>query len=338
MEKQSKNVALALSSGGPRGFAYIGAIEELLSRGYHIHSVSGCSVGSLVGGIYAAGGLEDFKTWLYSLDNFKVMSLMDISISKSYLVKGQKVIDAIKEVVPDVMIEDMPIPYAAVAADLYTGEQVVFREGKLFDAIRASISIPSMFKPVKYGHRTLVDGGIVNTLPLDLVKREPGDILVGFDVNDVDSESINKYLVGMESFLSDKQTQVQGTLDVMNTTLKDSSMPLIEKVKFLGQMGGFVARNYTSKSQTEQELKSLAAAHNIPDEPEDNYYSILSRCFSITNHVIAKMNAAMCPADILVKMPFDAYQNISDYGRAPQIAQHGRELMAEALDKYESLQ
>lgn len=182
-----KKVALALASGGPRGFAYIGAIEELEARGYEISSVAGTSAGALVGGIYAAGGLEQFKQWLYSLDPLKIVALMDIGLSKNYLVKGERVIRAIKERVPDVNIEDLPIPFTAVATDLFTGEEVAFREGPLFQAIRASISIPSMFKPVKWKGRTLVDGGMVNTFPLNHVTRTPGDILVGFNVNQIDA-------------------------------------------------------------------------------------------------------------------------------------------------------
>ena len=114
----SKNVALALSSGGPRGFAYIGGIEELLARGYKISAISGTSAGALVGGIYAAGGLETFKEWLLGLDPVKIMRLMDFSISKNYLVKGEKVIAAIKQRVPEANIEDLPIPFTAVATDL----------------------------------------------------------------------------------------------------------------------------------------------------------------------------------------------------------------------------
>ena len=170
-----KDVALVLSSGGPRGWAYIGAIEELTRRGYDITSIAGTSIGSLVGGIYAAGKLEDVKEWLFTLDAWKVFDLMDLSLSMNHLVKGDKVIGALKEIVPDVNIEDLRIPYRAVAADLYTGEEVVFDQGPLFDAIRASISIPSLFRPVKYGYRTLVDGGIVNTMPIDKVVRKEND-------------------------------------------------------------------------------------------------------------------------------------------------------------------
>jgi predicted acylesterase/phospholipase RssA len=193
----NKKVALALASGGPRGFAYIGAIEELLDRGYEISSVAGVSAGSLVGGIYAAGGLQAFKEWLFGLDPVKVVALMDFSVSKNYLVKGEKVISAIKELVPDVNIEDLPIPFTAVATDLYTGEEVIFREGPLFDAIRASISIPSMFKPAQIGGRTLVDGGMVNTFPLNRVERTPGDILVGFNVNQIDAARLGLQVDGL---------------------------------------------------------------------------------------------------------------------------------------------
>ena len=110
-----KDVALVLSSGGPRGWAYIGAIEELVSRGYSITSVAGTSIGSLIGGIYAAGKLEEVKEWLFSLDAWKVFTLMDISISKNHLVKGDKVIGALKEIVPDVNIEDLDITKETVA-------------------------------------------------------------------------------------------------------------------------------------------------------------------------------------------------------------------------------
>ena len=195
MEQNKKNVALVLSSGGPRGFAYIGAIEALEEHGYTITSIAGTSIGSLVGGIYAAGKLAEFKEWLYSLNAWEVFSLMDLSIGKNHFVKGEKVIEAIMQIVPNVNIEDLLIPYRAVATDLYTGREVVFDHGPLFRAIRASISIPSLFRPVKYGLTTLIDGAIVNCLPLNRVERTEDDLLVAFDVNDVDEEEINLILL-----------------------------------------------------------------------------------------------------------------------------------------------
>ena len=147
---------------------------------------------ALVGGIYAAGKLAEVKEWLFDLDAWKVLSLMDISLSLSHLVKGDKVMEALKEIVPDTDIEGLGIPYRAVATDFYTGEEVVFEKGNLFQAIRASISIPSLFRPAKVDGRTLIDGGITNVIPLNRVVRTPGDILVAFDVNAIDVDKVRK--------------------------------------------------------------------------------------------------------------------------------------------------
>ena len=304
MKTNGKKVALALASGGPRGFAYIGAIEELQKRGYTITSIAGTSAGSLVGGIYAAGGMQAFKEWLFGLDPVKVVALMDFSISKNYLVKGEKVINAIKERVPDINIEDLPIPFAAVATDLYTGEEVVFREGPLFDAIRASISIPSMFKPAEWKGRTLVDGGMVNTLPLNRVQRTPGDILIGFNVNQIDA------------------AEIQGFLDSRAALIESrSEMSLIQRIQ---------------SNLQEFRLVSDGREEHLPVDASDNYFSILQRSFGIMNCSIARIGIELTPPDILVSLPFDSYHGVYGYSHAPEIVEKGRELMAEALDKYEN--
>ena len=326
----TKDVALVLSSGGPRGWAYIGAIEELISRGYNITSVAGTSIGSLVGGIFAAGKLEEVKEWLFTLDAWKVFSLMDLSISKNHLMKGDKVIGALKEIVPEVNIEDLKIPYRAVAADLYTGEEVIFDRGPLFDAVRASISIPSLFRPVKYGFRTLVDGGIVNTMPIDRAVRHEGDILVAFDVNDIDVESIRNSLVEEAREEEDRQEQEKEleleTQTIIRAVRHNDSLTLMEKLRLAGRHGQKVLAHKFNEEEPEPEL-----------DFEANYYSILSRTFSIMNHVISKTAARMHNPDILVKMPFDAYDNIGDYARAREISERGRELMREALNRYEGI-
>ena len=325
---KTKDVTLVLSSGGPRGWAYIGAIEELERRGYNITSVAGTSIGSLIGGIYAAGKLAEVKQWLFTLDAWKVFSLMDLSISKNHLVKGDKVIGALKEIVPDINIEDLRIPYRAVAADLYTGEEVVFDRGPLFDAIRASISIPSLFRPVKYGFRTLVDGGVVNTMPISRAVRHEGDILVAFDVNDVDVDAIRKSLID-DARQEEEYRQAEKDLDaetrsVFNSVRNNTSLSLIDKLKLVGAQGQKIIEHHMHNDDPEPELLF-----------EDNYYSILSRTFSLMNHALAKDAAERYRPDILIKMPFDAYGEIGDYARAEEISEAGRELTAKALDRYE---
>lgn len=178
-----RRVALVLAGGGARGVAHIGAIEELESQGYEITAVAGTSMGALVGGMYASGHLDPFREWMCALDRYKVFSLVDFSFSSEGLVKGNRVIQAMKELVPDVKIEQMPTPFAAVAADLLTGREVVIERGGLYDAIRASISIPSVFRPVRRNGMVLIDGGTVNPLPLNRVRREEGDLLVAVDVS-----------------------------------------------------------------------------------------------------------------------------------------------------------
>jgi NTE family protein len=178
-----KDIALVLSSGGARGLAHIGAIEALEEHGYHISSIAGCSMGALIGGVYAAGKLKEYREWMKTIDRKKMLELTDFSFSINHLVKGDRIIEAIMAFVPDMAIEDLPIPYCAVATDWQNGEEVVFREGSLFDAIRASISLPLYYEPVRRDGRILIDGGVINPIPLNRVERHAGDLLVGVDVS-----------------------------------------------------------------------------------------------------------------------------------------------------------
>lgn len=179
----SKNVALVLSSGGARGVAHIGVIEELVKSGYTVTSVAGASMGALVGGMYAKGTLPAFTEWLLGFTKMDVLKFMDLTIGHGGLVKGEKILKALEEYIGDTKIEDLPIPYSCVAADLNGHKEVVFNKGSLLDAIRASISIPTVFLPVSMGNMLLVDGGVLNPLPLDLIHREAGDILIAVNVN-----------------------------------------------------------------------------------------------------------------------------------------------------------
>ena len=181
-----KDVALVLSSGGARGLAHIGAIEELEAQGYRITSLAGCSMGALIGGVYAVGKLKEFREWMKTIDRKKMLKLTDFSLGLNHIVKGTRIIEAIMEFVPDMPIESLPIPYCAVATDWKAGREVVFRKGSLFEAIRASISLPAFYEPVQRDGMILIDGGVTNPIPLNRVKRHDGDILVGVDVSGED--------------------------------------------------------------------------------------------------------------------------------------------------------
>jgi NTE family protein len=178
-----QKVSLVLSGGGARGIAHIGVIEEIEKQGFEIFSISGTSMGALVGGAYALGKMEELKQWLFTLDKMKIFNLADFTFSKQGLIKGDKIFNKLKEFITDANIEDLKIYYAAIAADIINKKEVVFTKGSIYDAIRASIAIPTVLTPVKTENGLLVDGGVINNLPMSHAKRIPNDILIAVNVN-----------------------------------------------------------------------------------------------------------------------------------------------------------
>jgi NTE family protein len=182
MNANAKTVSLVLGSGGARGYAHIGAIEELRAQGFDICSVAGASMGALIGGIYAAGKLDDYRDWARTLQKFDVLRLLDWTF-RGGLIKGDRIIGRLRELIGDVMIENLPIPYTAVAVDILAQREVWFTHGPLFDAIRASIAIPTVFRPHHYEGRVLVDGGLLNPVPITPTLRDLTDCTIAVDLN-----------------------------------------------------------------------------------------------------------------------------------------------------------
>ena len=178
-----KNVSLVISCGGAKGLVGIGVIEELERRGYNIKSVAGTSIGSVILGIYASGKLNEYKEWMLKQGRIDILRLMDFTLNKQGIIKGKKVFEEMKPFFKDSLIEDLPIPYSAVAADINSFNEIVFEKGSLHHAIRCSISVPSLITPVISKNKVLVDGGLVNPLPLSRVKRNKNDILVAVNLN-----------------------------------------------------------------------------------------------------------------------------------------------------------
>ena len=218
-KQERKDVALVLSTGGARGLAHIGAIDELLERGYNIRSVAGTSMGALVGGMYAAGRLEDFREWMLTVDRKRILSLLDFSIGQNHIVKGDRIIEAMKSVVPDVRIEDLEIPYCAIATDAVSGTEVVFTHGSLYEAIRASISLPLFFSPVRLDDKILIDGGLINPLPLNRVKRQKGDLLVAVNVSGHDYRG----QVELRKMIREQQNEKSRFMSLINKFLPDDA-------------------------------------------------------------------------------------------------------------------
>lgn len=304
----NKNVALVLGSGGARGLAHIGAIEALEKRGYNITSVSGCSMGSIIAGMYCAGKLQEAKQWFLSIDRQRIFQLTDFSITGNSLVKGNKIIKALQEIVPECRIESLPVPLTLVASDLLTTDEVVFRTGSLFEAIRASISLPLFFQPVQWQGRLLVDGGILNPLPLRQIYRSGNDLLVAVNISGKDGLSIQHQssdLVKIAQSLQEKRL---------------SNMP-----KAIRQLG----ENVTQKLTAYERAKRLSLQGTV------NYVTMLDRMSDMQIQQNTLLALQLTPPDILATMPQYMF-NTFDFDKAETIINEGHRLMTAALDEYES--
>lgn len=162
----AKTISLVLGSGGARGLVHVGIIHWLIEHGYQIKSISGCSIGALIGGVYAAGKLDEFEEWVTSIDQSDMAMMLDFSWQSSGIFKGDKIIDTLRGLIGEISIEDLPIPYTAVAANVADEKEVWLQSGSLFDAIRASISLPLFFTPHVINGVALIDGGVLNPVPI----------------------------------------------------------------------------------------------------------------------------------------------------------------------------
>lgn len=305
----SKNVALVLGSGGARGLAHIGAIEALEERGYTITSIAGCSMGSIIAGMYAAGQLKEAKEWFLSVDKQLILRMMDINLlSGNSIVKGQRIIQELEKVVPDRPIEQLNIPCTIVASDMISTEEVVFRSGSLFEAVRASISIPLFFKPVQIGGRLLIDGGILNPLPLHAVNRTNGDILVAADISGKDAMPVSTEYEPID---------VEGKL--AEITAKGIPVPKSweNQLRRLGKRVDAIR---------EQRAKDLGRYVS--------FVSLLDRMSDMQIQQNTMLALRLTPPDVHAVMRQYAY-NTFDFDKAEEIIADGKRLMNEALDKYE---
>jgi Predicted esterase of the alpha-beta hydrolase superfamily len=223
-----QKVSLVLSGGGARGIAHIGVIEELEKLDFKIVSITGTSMGALVGGIYALGHLNEFKKWLYTLDKLKVFKLVDFTFSSQGLVKGDRVFNELKKFISDKKIEDLNIFYAAVAVDLLNKKEVVFKKGSIYEAIRASIAIPTVFTPVNMENTLLVDGGVLNNIPVNHAKRFPGDKLIAVNVNAdiplIKPTLLKKETETIQSIYRKKIKDFQNQLQKHNSSIKNENL------------------------------------------------------------------------------------------------------------------
>jgi len=236
--KEKKNVALVLSSGGSRGLAHIGVIKVLEERGFNVSAISGSSIGAVIGGLYAMNQLDNYVDWVSGLNMKSVWGLLDFTFNKQGIIRGDRVFDKMKTIIPDQNIENMKIPFAAIATDLLNEKDIVFTSGSFYDAVRASISIPAMLTPVKHHDSWLVDGGVLNPIPMEHVQRQIDDLLVVVSLHGQSSgqsiktneEEEKSYFNKMFKALSMQQKLPTGTNIGYYDLLNFTSTAMINKI------------------------------------------------------------------------------------------------------------
>lgn len=224
--KTKQTVSLVLGSGGARGLAHIGVIKWLEENNYEIKSIAGCSIGSLIGGVYAAGKLDQLEHWMRSITKLNIATLLDISWGHGGLFKGDKIINTLIDLLEDIQIEDLPLPFTAVAADIITEKEVWINSGSLFEAIRASVSLPLFFTPVKRNDALLIDGGVLNPVPIAPTFNDTTDFTIAVNLGGAllpektiientlkENTSTNRFQQGIKRFIDsfDKADKPQTT-------------------------------------------------------------------------------------------------------------------------------
>jgi len=296
----SRNVALVLSSGGARGIAHIGVIEELTKAGYTITSVAGTSMGSVVGGMLAKGSLPAFTEWLLSFTKMDVIKLMDITTGHGGLIKGEKVMKTLADLIGDINIEELSIPYSCVAADLISHKEVVFTHGSLLQAIRASSSIPTVLLPVSVDGQLLVDGGILNPLPIDLVHRSLNDILVVVNVNaniPPQSKPFKKTNTDQENYYN---------------KLKES----------LNEKWSEVIDHYVEKHRKNAKAKPV------------KMFDVISETINLVHNKLANLSIEKYKPEVVVNISFKS-ASVFDFYKSEDLIEMGRMACKQALAEYQ---
>jgi len=283
-DNTNKTVSLVLGSGGARGYAHIGVIEVLEKKGYKIKSIAGSSIGALIGGLYAVGKLDEYKQWILTLNYYDIYKLLNLSSISGGVIDAEKVFDKIKMLIGDVNIEDLPIKYKAIATNLNTQTAVVFEKGKLIDAIRASIAIPTIFTPVYKDNMILVDGGILNPLPINVVSKDDTDLKIAVNL---DANIKNDYIIEIPlEQLTREEVLVN---DFNNLVNKAESLIPKELLAIVNKYQSKKTKKVTINEDTKQDIFFILG------RTVDTAQSVLSK-YSIQNH----------KADIIIQIPRDS--------------------------------
>ena len=328
----NKKVALVLGSGGARGYAHIGVIEALEARGYEIGCIAGCSMGAVVGGIYAAGKLDEYREWTESLDYLDVLRLLDVSFRLG-AIRGEKVFGKIHEIVGEIDIEQLAIPYTAVATDLTNQQEIWFQEGCLHKAMRASAAIPSLFTPVTQGSRMLVDGGLLNPLPIVPVVSSHCDLIVAVNLNSLNQKQYSLPVIERPAAFKGKIDQLMGSLSARLPFLRRDTDEE-EGERLLTETDNPWIEPKPPKDHEGSAPKSASSSQVLGNVGPASLLELVNQSFEAMQTSLAQYKIAGYPPDILINVPKRVCR-FFEFHKAPELIMLGRQIANDTLDKYE---
>ncbi|TAM63933.1 MAG: esterase [Mycobacterium sp.] len=330
-------MALALGSGGARGYAHVGVIEALRARGYEVVGVSGSSMGALVGGLHAAGRLDEFSEWAKSLTQRTILRLLDPSISAAGVLRAGKILDAVRDILGPVAIEELRIPYTAVATDLLAGKSVWFQRGPLDEAIRASIAIPGVIAPHAVDGRLLADGGILDPLPMAPLSAVNADLTVAVSLSG--SEAITHREAEPGATVEWLTRMVRSTSALLDTAAARSLLDRPTARAVLSRLGGPAGESDDWPDGVDEAQPAVDAdADELPGVlsgvPKLGSFEVMNRTIDIAQAALARHTLAVYPPDLLIEVPRSTCRAL-EFHRAVEVIATGRALADDALDSLE---
>ena len=313
--------ALALGAGGARGYAHIGVIEVLEERNFEIVSIAGSSMGALVGGLYAAGKLDAYTDWVATLSQLDVLRLLDVSLTKPGMIRAEKVFARMRDLLDGVNIEDLAIPFTAVATDLLAGKPIWFQRGPVETAVRASIAMPGVFTPLMLNGRVLVDGGLMDPVPVAPTASAHADITLGVDLGGDRMASPDgapaRETAEARPIEEWAERFRRGAANVFDRDLVRS---------LLRRMGG------PSSAEHEGEDARVAVEEQEAWPAGLGRFDVMNQSLEAMQRLLTRYRLAGDQPDVLITIPKDACRTL-DFHRASEMIALGRELTVAALDR-----
>ena len=314
-EPRATTAAVVLGSGGARGYAHIGALQVIRERNLDIVAISGSSMGALVGGVHAAGCLDEYTAWVTGLRQLDILRLVDLSLSAGGAIRGEKVFAIVREMVGDLRIEDLPVAFTAVATDLLAHREVWFQEGSLSNAIRASIAIPSLFTPVVSGDQLLVDGALMNPVPILPTLSSNADITIAVHLSgEVRRHSPTRPSGPVTAPVLDAHHHADVPIDAPGLRQRAARFFDWEAVRAM-------------LSRDDHGDRPAPAGVDIADVGR---LDIVNLAYEVMQATLTSYKLAGYPPDVLVEIP-KASARTFDFHRAPELIEIGRERTERAL-------